>query len=80
MTSIDATRVTEFFGMQDMISRRLALQGELTARGNSLDMLKKTAQGVLGLRLENGVISQFTAISRIFSLLNLSQLFPVPVT
>jgi uncharacterized protein YhdP len=53
----------------------LSLQGELTAKGNSSLELKKSALGSIKLRSEKGAIKKFALFSKIFSILNVSQLF-----
>lgn len=56
------------------ITGTLNLQGNLTARGADLVDLKKSALGNLRLRLEKGKLRKFSVLSKVFSILNLSQL------
>jgi uncharacterized protein YhdP len=74
-TSIDAASLDQAFGFASDISGRLALKGELTASGEGQDALKKSLQGSIVMRMEDGTLNKFSAISKIFSLLNVSQLF-----
>jgi uncharacterized protein involved in outer membrane biogenesis len=74
-TSIDVDLLDQAFGFKSDISGRLALKGELTASGEGQAALKKTLQGALVMRMEDGTLNKFSAISKIFSLLNVSQLF-----
>lgn len=52
----------------------LSAQGELNARGGSSDMIKKSLLGSVSFRIENGSIRRFASLSKIFSILNVSQL------
>jgi uncharacterized protein YhdP len=56
------------------LSGRLTLRAELTARGDTVPALEKTLQGSLEMHMENGVINKYLVLSRVFSLLNVSQL------
>ena len=56
------------------ISGLLSSQGNLTATGDSLATLKKTAQGSIELHLAQGTINKFQILSGVFSILNVSQL------
>lgn len=56
------------------ITGTMALQGELTAKGETSQEIKKTALGSVKLRFEDGSIRKFAVLSKIFSILNVSQL------
>ena len=56
------------------ITGKLELQGELTAKGKTAEDLKKTALGSAKFHFEEGKLRKFTVLSKIFSLLNVSQL------
>ena len=56
------------------ITGKMALQGELTAKGKTGEDLKKTALGSAKFHFEDGKLRKFTVLSKIFSLLNVSQL------
>ena len=71
----NAAGVDEAFGFKSDISGRLDLEGELTARGGSPDALRKSAQGSFEIHFWNGVINKFGFVSKVFSILNVSQLF-----
>ncbi len=73
--SIDAARLDEAFGFRSDFSGRLGMEGELTARGDSPDALRKSAQGSFEIHFKNGVINKFGFVSKVFSILNVSQLF-----
>jgi uncharacterized protein YhdP len=56
------------------ITGTLTLQGELTAKGTTGDELKETALGSAKVHLEEGKLKKFAILSKIFSMLNISQL------
>lgn len=56
------------------ITGALTLQGELTAKGKNADELKRSALGSAKVHSEEGKLRKFAVLSKIFSLLNLSQL------
>jgi len=73
--SIDAARFDEAFGFQSDFSGRLEMEGELAARGGNPDALRKSVQGAFEIHFKKGVINKFGFVSKIFSILNVSQLF-----
>jgi uncharacterized protein involved in outer membrane biogenesis len=74
MEFIDAAEFFRAFGVTKNITGLLSLRGELTARGDSAAALKKTVRGSVGMYLEKGVINRFHVLSKVFSILNVSQL------
>jgi uncharacterized protein involved in outer membrane biogenesis len=56
------------------ITGKLTLQGELTVKGKSPQDLKKSALGSAKVHFEEGKLRKFAVLSKIFSLLNFSQL------
>jgi hypothetical protein len=52
----------------------LTLSGELSAKGESVAELKRSLLGALKLRVEEGNIRKFSTLSKVFSILNFSQL------
>jgi hypothetical protein len=56
------------------VTGTLNVQGDVTARGETLTDIKKTALGNIRLRLEDGSLRKFSALSKVFSILNVSQL------
>ncbi len=76
LEKVAADRFLQAFGIKKQeITGTLSMQGELTARGNTTADLKKTALGSLKLRCEKGSLRKFAVLSKIFSILNVSQLF-----
>jgi uncharacterized protein involved in outer membrane biogenesis len=59
-----------------LVSGRLYLENvELRGEGEDFQKVKESLNGRLRLEIENGVIERFNILSKIFSLLNVSQLF-----
>jgi uncharacterized protein YhdP len=56
------------------ITGALTLQGDLTAKGKNGDELKRTALGSAKVHFEEGKLKKFAVLSKIFSILNFSQL------
>ena len=53
----------------------LAIEGGLTAQGDTLLDLEKTALGTVKVKASKGMLKQFPGLSKMFSILNVSQLF-----
>lgn len=56
------------------VTGSLTLHGDLTARGNTLLDVKKSALGNMRLSIVNGTLRKFNTLSKVFSILNVSQL------
>ncbi|GAM08003.1 putative assembly protein [Geobacter sp. OR-1] len=50
------------------------LQGEFSAKGDTAAEIKRTALGSAKIRIEEGSLKRFSTLSKIFSILNVSQL------
>jgi len=73
---VSAERMLHALGVEKQeVTGLLSLQGELSARGESAAEFEKSAQGGVKLRIERGSIRKFSTLSKIFSILNVSQLF-----
>jgi uncharacterized protein YhdP len=67
----------KFFAALDIsreVTGTLSIQGNLTARGNTAVEIKKSALGNIKLSMNNGVLKKFSTLSKVFSILNISQL------
>lgn len=71
---IDAERFFLAFDVTRAVTGTLNLQGDVTAIGDNWADIKKTALGNLRLRLEEGTLRKFNVLSKVFSILNVSQL------
>lgn len=56
------------------ITGDLTLHGDLTALGNNLSDIKKSALGNIRLQMNDGTLRKFSTLSKVFSILNVSQL------
>ncbi len=75
MNKVAAEKFVQAIGINSQeIVGTLSLQAELTGKGESADELKKSALGSLRLRIEEGNLRRFAVLSKIFSILNVSQL------
>ncbi|HBA88441.1 MAG TPA: AsmA family protein [Geobacter sp.] len=57
------------------VTGAMSLQGELSLRGETAPEFTKSANGTVKLKIERGSIRKFSTLSKIFSILNVSQLF-----
>lgn len=72
---VSAEKVTRSLGIkQQEITGTLSLHGDLAAKGDTSEDIKRTALGSVKLNLEEGSLRRFATLSKIFSLLNVSQL------
>jgi uncharacterized protein YhdP len=71
---IDADRFLQALDITREATGTLNAQGDVTARGNTLLDVKKTALGNVRLKLEKGSLRRFSLLSKVFSILNVSQL------
>ncbi|MFH1078836.1 MAG: AsmA-like C-terminal domain-containing protein [Pseudomonadota bacterium] len=60
---------------EELITGSFSAQGDLTAKGGPGAELKKTALGNVRVRMEEGMLKRFAVLSKLFSILNISQLF-----
>jgi len=71
---VDADRFLQALDLTREVTGALNVQGDVTARGGSIADIKKTALGNVRLRLEKGSLHKFNVLSKMFSILNVSQL------
>ena len=72
---VSAERLLHAMGVEkQQLTGTLSLQGELSARGESGADWRKSAAGSVRLRVEHGSIRKFSTLSKVFSILNVSQL------
>lgn len=57
------------------LTGELSLGGELSSRGETYDAMKRAVIGNITIHAHKGSIRQFPALSKVFSILNISQLF-----
>lgn len=66
--------VLELLGIRREIKGKTMAQGTITAIGSELDEIKKTANGVITLAVERGTLKRFNTLSKVISIINVSQL------
>lgn len=71
---VNAEHLFQALDISKEVTGTLHLQGDLAARGTSWADLKQTASGNVRLRLEKGTLRKFNVLSKVFSILNVSQL------
>jgi uncharacterized protein YhdP len=70
----DAEKLFEALDISREVTGSLTVGGNLTARGNTLLDAKKSALGNLRLGMQSGKFRKFSTLSKVFSILNVSQL------
>ncbi|NTW98834.1 MAG: AsmA-like C-terminal region-containing protein [Geobacteraceae bacterium] len=70
----DAEKLFTALDISREVTGTLTLHGDLTARGNTLLDIKKSALGNVRLTMNNGTLRKFSTLSKVFSILNVSQL------
>lgn len=72
--SVDADRFLNALEIAREVTGSLNVHGDVTAQGDTIADIKKTALGNVRLRLEDGSLRKFNVLSKMFSILNVSQL------
>ncbi|WP_460594727.1 YhdP family protein [Geomonas sp. Red276] len=76
MEKVSADQLLRVMGVKKQeLTGTVSAKGELTARGDSALELRKSVSGNVKLRAEKGTLKRFATLSKIFSILNVSQLF-----
>ncbi|MDD2732848.1 MAG: AsmA-like C-terminal domain-containing protein [Desulfuromonadaceae bacterium] len=70
----DAEKLLAALDISKEATGTLTLQGDLTARGNTLPDIKRSALGNVRLNMANGTLRKFNTLAKVFSILNVSQL------
>jgi uncharacterized protein involved in outer membrane biogenesis len=71
---VNTERLFQALDIPREVTGSLNMQGDITARGDTWADIKKSATGNMKLRLEKGTLSKFSFLSKVFSILNVSQL------
>jgi len=73
---ISLEKIQRYMELGDrVITGKLSLKGDVAATGGDADDIKKTLTGKIRMRADKGVLKKFSILSKIFSLLNIYQLF-----
>lgn len=76
VSTISAAQLLPALGItKQKVTGRLSGSGDITCRGENIDTCKETALGTVSLKIQKGSINRFSTLSKIFSILNVSQLF-----
>jgi len=76
LADASADEVLQLFSVaKSEMTGNMTLEGELAAIGYTADALKKSLSGKINLLSSRGTLRQFPILSKIFSILNVSQLF-----
>ena len=70
----DAEKLFAALAISSEVTGTLTLHGDITARGNTLIEIKKSALGNIRFSMNNGKLRKFNTLSKVFSILNVSQL------
>lgn len=74
---VDAERLIQTLDLKlhnEIVTGALSLQADVTAKGETMTDLKKSVLGNVKLQMERGKLRKFSTLSKIFSILNVSQL------
>ncbi|MBW4055413.1 MAG: AsmA family protein [Proteobacteria bacterium] len=74
ISKADAEKLFAALDISHEVTGVLTLHGNLTARGNTLLDIKKNTLGNIQLSMYNGKLRKFNTLSKVFSILNFSQL------
>lgn len=69
-----AEEITHLFSDKKEITGIMTLEGNIAARIESIDTLKKSVSGSIKVHASRGVLNHFSGLSKVFSILNVSQL------
>ncbi len=75
LKNISAAQLLQIFGTKKELTGTMSIEGDLIAKGNTLNEVKATSLGNLRLHCEKGTLNKFSLLSKLFSILNVSQLF-----
>lgn len=75
MRKISAAQFLHSLGTARELTGAMTLEGDLTAKGDTLDEVTASSLGNIRLHCEKGTLNRFSLLSKVFSILNVSQLF-----
>jgi uncharacterized protein YhdP len=71
---VDAAQMLQFFKTKRQVTGLIDAGGELASQGRTLDEIKRSLKGKVSLTCSEGSLKKFSVLSKVFSILNLSQL------
>ncbi|MRR06333.1 MAG: DUF748 domain-containing protein [Deltaproteobacteria bacterium] len=75
LKDISAAQFIQIFGTSRELTGTMSLDGDLMAKGDTLEQVKATSLGNIRVHCEKGSLRKFSLLSKLFSILNVSQLF-----
>jgi uncharacterized protein YhdP len=75
LKDISAAQFLQIFGTSRELTGTMSLDGDLIAKGDTLEQVKATSLGNIRIHCEKGSLRKFSLLSKLFSILNVSQLF-----
>jgi len=69
-----AGELLQLLGIGREVKGLTSAKGRLSASGDQLDEIKKSASGAITLKVERGTLKRFNSLSKVISILNVSQL------
>ena len=73
---MDLKKIQRYLNIQErVVTGALSLQGDVSFAGADVGQIEKSLAGTMKVRAEKGVLKKFSVLSKIFSLLNVYQLF-----
>jgi len=75
LAGASGVQIMQQLSLERELTGTLSVEGELNTRGESAEELKKSALGSIKIAARNGSLRQFPMLSKVFSILNVSQLF-----
>ena len=74
ISGVDAEKLLAALDISRQATGTLSMQGDLTARGNTMQEVKGSALGNMRLQMVNGTLKKFNTLAKVFSILNVSEL------
>ncbi len=74
LEQVKAGELLQLLGIGQEVRGLTSAKGRLSATGDQLDEIKKTASGAITLKVERGTLKRFNSLSKVISILNVSQL------
>lgn len=75
LKNVSASQFLQALGTTREVTGSMTLEGDLTAKGDTLEEVTASSLGNIRLHCEKGSLRKFSLLSKVFSILNVSQLF-----
>lgn len=74
LAKVNAEKLFAALDVSSEVTGQLTMHAKLAARGKDLHDIKKSALGKITLQIKDGTLRRFSTLSKVFSILNVSQL------